>query len=136
MLKSYRFAWLAACVLMTASLSGCGTETDPRSTHVSGTVTYKGAPVPRGDIQFRPTADNTGPPGFAHIVDGKYNTAESGKGVVGGAYTVMITGYDGKAKPEAELPMGASLFPEYKATVDIPPGAAIVKDFNVQLHSD
>jgi hypothetical protein len=48
---------------------------------------------------------NTGTAGYAKIQGGQFDTsAEGGKGTVGGTHTVILNGFDGKAKPDAELP--------------------------------
>jgi len=123
----------SALLLMAVSLfalTGCGS--DPRGLEVSGTVTYKGTPVPAGDIQFVPEAGNTGPPGRAVIVNGKYNTSDTGgQGTVGGPHQVIINGFDGIAKPDEELPHGKPLFPEFKSTFDIPKDGDSTKDFDI-----
>jgi hypothetical protein len=83
---------------------------------VSGVVTYQGKPIAKGLIFFDPQAD--GPQGFANIVNGKYDTAEQGKGVRGGAYAVRVNGFDGKEANEA--PFGQALFPEYTGSTELP----------------
>ena len=62
-------------VLLVVLLLGCSGEDGPQRYRVSGTVTFKGAPVPIGVIQFPPdaTQGNSGPPAFADIKDGKYD---------------------------------------------------------------
>lgn len=99
-------------------LSGCsGGE---QLYDVSGTVTYDGKPVAKGLIFFDPDASKgtDGSQGFANILDGKYNTADEGAGVRGGAYQVRVNGFDGIEAPEA--PFGQALFPEYTGTADLP----------------
>ncbi|MEZ6089761.1 MAG: hypothetical protein R3C05_17380 [Pirellulaceae bacterium] len=103
---------------------------DPRSNQINGTVTFKGAPVPYGDIRFIP---QSGPAGYATIVNGKFDTAvEGGKGVVLGKHRVVINGFDGVAKPDAELPHGEPLFPEFQAEADIAAGGS-THDFDVVI---
>jgi len=113
--------------------AGCGGNEGPERYDLSGTVTYQGQPVPRGYIQFTPDSSlsNAGPAGYADIQDGKYDTSKNGKGTVGGPHTVTIEGYDGIAKPEAELPSGTPLFDEWNTIADLPkePGAM---DFKVE----
>src|SRR5262245_32985136 len=94
------------------ALSGCSNEANLY--RVSGVVSYDGKPIPKGVIHFVPQAD--GPSGFANIVEGKYDTAQQGKGVRGGAYDVRVNGFDGKEANEA--PFGQALFPEYNGTKD------------------
>jgi hypothetical protein len=84
------------CLLLLVAATGCG-ESGPKLVPISGTVTYKGAPVPAGYISFTP------PPGggavrVIQIKDGKFNSAEmvGDKGVHPGNNTVVIAGFDGK----------------------------------------
>jgi hypothetical protein len=93
---------------------GCSSE--ERLYRVSGAVTHNGKPIPKGVIHFDP--QSAGPPGFANIWDGKYDTAKEGKGVRGGSYDIRVNGFDGKVGPEA--PFGQALFPEYTGTKDLP----------------
>jgi hypothetical protein len=51
-------------------------------------------------------------------VDGKFDTAEQGQGVRGGAYDVRVNGFDGKEANEA--PFGQALFPEYTGATELP----------------
>ena len=75
--------------LLTGSL-GCGSGA-PAQQHLSGTITFKGAPVAGGMIYFEPAAGNSGHTGFARIAAGRYDTAaEGGKGHVGGKLSVRI----------------------------------------------
>jgi hypothetical protein len=87
---------------------------------VSGTVTYDGKPIPKGLIFFDPDASKgtDGRQGFANIIHGKYDTAENGQGVRGGAYHVRVNGFDGIEANEA--PFGQALFPEYTGAADLP----------------
>src|SRR5712672_3179672 len=101
-------------VLGLAALAGCTGE--EKLHRVSGAVNYDGKPIPKGLIFFDPQAE--GPQGFANIVSGKYDTAQQGKGVRGGAYNVRVNGFDGKEANEA--PFGQALFPEYTGTKDLP----------------
>ncbi len=96
------------------ALVGCSQE--EKLYRVSGVVTFGGKPIPKGLIFFDPQAD--GPQGFANIVNGKYDTAQQGKGVRGGAYDVRVNGFDGIEANEA--PFGQALFPEYTGTTDLP----------------
>jgi hypothetical protein len=114
---------LAACSvfaaltsLMLTSLVGCGGGSDegPQRFDVSGSVKFDGQPVPTGMIYFDPAEGNSGPQGFAAIVDGEFDTS-SGKGTVGGAHTARIEGADSTGKPifvphfeEVALPKSAS----------------------------
>lgn len=91
--------------------------------NVSGTVQYDGKPVPFGSVLFIADADegNAGPQGIAQINDGKFNTAEAGRGVVGGAYKVIIKGRSVRAAEEDDEGQGAEpLFNDYQTTVVFP----------------
>jgi hypothetical protein len=76
---------VAACV-------GCGDDSGlPRRYPVSGTVTYNGKPLEKGNINFAPD----GPGGRAAggtIIDGKYSltTQEPDDGAVPGKYKVSV----------------------------------------------
>jgi hypothetical protein len=108
-----------AIFLGAVAIAGCGRDQD-KLYDVSGTVTYDGQPVPKGLIFFDPdvTKGGTGPQGLANIWNGKFNTADKGKGVRGGAYVVRVNGFDGKEAPEA--PFGKFLFPEHTEPQDLP----------------
>jgi hypothetical protein len=100
-------------------LAGCGDD-GPRRYDVSGTVAYNGQPLPAGQIFFDPDAakGHDGPQGYALIKDGRYNTAETDQGPIGGPHIVRIEGYDGK--PGEELPLGRPLFNDFQQSVDLP----------------
>jgi hypothetical protein len=112
-------AALALLAFLVLSQAGCQGE---RSYHLSGAVTYKGKPVPTGHIVFEPdaSAGNSGPPAYAKIKDGHYDTRlEEGKGTIGGPHIVTIHGRDGIAR--GELLNGLPLFtPDYNTTLDLP----------------
>lgn len=93
-----------------ALCAGCGPR-GPQTFHVSGEITYKGVPLPAGEIIFDPdvTKGGDGPQGFVRIVDGKFDTAlPPGRPVVAGPMELRILGFDGKPGPE--LPLGRPLF--------------------------
>lgn len=101
---------------------GCGGDSGPERFDVSGKVTLDGGPLSSGQIVFEPdaTAGNSGPSGYADIVDGEYDTANA-KGTVGGAQIVRITGESA----------GANLrIREYQTTVDLGSESS-TQDFNV-----
>jgi hypothetical protein len=75
---SARLFVLCLLFLLIATLSGCG-PTGPKKVEVSGTVTFDGEPVKKGDINFVPEDSSQGPEGGT-IVDGKYRMqAKTGK---------------------------------------------------------
>ena len=90
---------------------------------LEGTVTFKGKPVPLGEVQLMPdsTKGNSGPSTVALIKDGRYETREQ-RGVIGGAYVIMVKGY---AKPVASndptaADFGPQLFDNRLQYVDLP----------------
>ena len=110
---AFAFFTLLLCV-------GCGGG-DARQYDVSGTVSYGGQPVPTGAIVFEPAAsqEKSGPPGFAPIEAGKFDT-RNGKGVVGGPYVVKISGNDGRQDELGLFPSGQPLFAEHVIKIDLP----------------
>lgn len=84
-----------AAVALSQTL-GCGGDGINRE-DLTGTVTFAGSPVKYGQIMFVPTG--TGPAGEAEIVDGKYDTATGGQGIVPGPHKVQVTAYE--ERPEA-----------------------------------
>ncbi len=123
--------WMLACV-PALYLTGCG-ESGPTRYGVSGTVTYKGEPVPYGDIVFEPDSSkgNEGPAARATIEKGAY-VIEKEKGAVAGPLRVRIMGYDGNPPPGGGTqPHGKALFPEYIDKVDQPEDVA-THDFAIE----
>jgi hypothetical protein len=110
---------VAAAVVALAGLSGCG---DEKLQDVTGTITYDGRPLPAGVVWFDPEPNHPGKPpqGYAYIKDGRFNTAEQGRGVKAGAYLVRVEGFDGK--PGNELPMGKPLFTDFQEKREMPKG--------------
>ena len=111
--------WLVA-------LPGCGSKSKVDRVTVSGSVTYKGRPVPTGLIAFTPDfrQGNRGPQGIAKIVDGRYSTRDGlGKGSVTGPQRVEIRAFEGpESAPDDgdSLGIGNQLFRPYQTTVDVP----------------
>lgn len=102
---------------------GCGGTDGPERFKLSGNVTFEGKSVPVGFIKFSPdpSKGNAGPGTGAPITNGSYETS-AGKGVVSGAHTVEISGWDGVPIIESgeELLEGKEVFPLYRTTVSIP----------------
>jgi hypothetical protein len=99
--------------LLALACIGCGPPKE-EVYRVHGTVTFKGKPVPKGNVFFDPdgTKGTSGKQGFAGIVDGKFDTAASdGDGIQKGDYTVRVQAFDGKPLPD--LPFGNGLTAEY-----------------------
>ncbi|MCA9055738.1 MAG: hypothetical protein KDA75_17990 [Planctomycetaceae bacterium] len=77
------------------SIMGCGGSDEPTLYQLSGEVEFDGQPIPYGRVEFEPdtTKGNSGGPGYADIVDGKYDTnTPTGRGVVGGPHIVRFYG--------------------------------------------
>ncbi len=133
--KANRFLVLALLMSTSLFLGGCGVE---QRYHLSGNVTYNGAPVPLGYLIFEPdtTKGNSGGPGICKIENGKYDTRnEDGTGVLGGPHVVRIRGYDasatGKGSGAKEVAMPGALFTEYTVSEDLLKKDG-TKDFNVK----
>ena len=111
---------LAIAILssLTVFAGGCG---DDGVYKVSGSVNFKGKPVPSGEIRFTPDKGNKGPMVLARIKEGKYETPKD-KGVVGGAYQLRVTGYAaaGNSKDPSAPDFGKQLFKTYREEVDFP----------------
>ncbi len=124
--------FVSALVVSCFLVAGCGRDDGPQRFEVSGKVTFDDMSVPAGRIQFEPDTSkgNKGPAGYAQIKDGTYSTQQTGKGTVGGPHVVVILGFDGKPRPEIELDSGTPIFPEYRATVELPKEST-TKNFDV-----
>jgi hypothetical protein len=121
-----------ALLFVTIVVLAVGCQKGEKLYNVSGTVTYAGKPIPKGQIFFDPvtTKGTPGGQGFANIENGKYDTSVSGKGlgIRGGHYHVRILGFDGIEAPEA--PFGTFLFPEYELHKEL---AAEDQTFDVEV---
>jgi hypothetical protein len=120
---------------------GCGGN---KTYRVSGKVTFNGANVPSGKIYFKPDGSkgNTGPTGYANIVDGQYDTdAAGGSGAVAGPVIISIDGVDpnapadGKADKsekgnKSEEATAKLLFARYETAAEFPDSAS-TKDIDV-----
>lgn len=122
--------WWAVMALVTVILccSACGGGGGGKRFDLSGKVTFNGAPVPAGQMIFEPdpAAGNSGPPGHAEIVNGVYDTAKNGKGIVGGPHVIRISGLSGPASSPGIKP----LFREYVTKKDLEKKTATA-DFDV-----
>ncbi len=88
-----------AFLLFILAAAGCGGESFQR-TDLSGNVMFDGRPVPYGQIRFTPdkSKQHSGPQGYAEIVNGRYDTARSGQGILPGPHHVNVTAYDEKPR--------------------------------------
>ncbi|MEW4565503.1 hypothetical protein AB1K70_23450 [Bremerella sp. JC770] len=116
-LACYCLTLFSLSVLFLAT--GCQKQDGPVRYEISGTVTYEGAPVPGGSIVFTPDSKkgNNGPQGTARIVDGRYDTANYGRGTVGGPHQVHVIATDATTTEAAEL---TGPLAEHTFQIDIP----------------
>ena len=119
-----------SCVVLcgtVALLSACTKPPDP--IYVSGTVTFRGQPVPKGLILIHPDRQqgNSGPFGIATIQDGKFDTKEmKGRGAMPGPVKFAVSGYGngGVAEDFSDAP---SLFPSYVVNKEIGPDSTVIE---------
>jgi hypothetical protein len=126
-----RFTCLVLLVAALALPAGCTNKSDAKVAQLSGTVKFKGEPVPAGYIQFMPDASKGGQGMVktARIKNGKYDTSLSEPpGVNPGPTIIKIVGYDGKKVPlYAE---GKQVFNPHEIKDTIAEGTS-TKDFTV-----
>ncbi len=118
-MRSHIVGFAVACL---CAINGCGSG--ERTYHLSGSITFKGQPVPSGHIIFEPDSSkgNSGAPGRSKIVDGKYDTrSEDGMGIVGGPHMIRIMGLGGQSKgaSQGEIALPNMLFPEFTVSEDL-----------------
>ena len=92
-LRSLMRRWATAAMALTiAGLVGCSDDGLARRYSVSGKVTYKGEPLPKGLISFI-SPDPEGRSALGTIEKGYYTltTQDPGDGAFPGTYTVTIT---------------------------------------------
>ena len=77
---------------------GCSKDGAPSYVNVSGTVTYNGQPIPKGQITF---STDGRPPSMMEIVDGKF----AGQAMVG-SNKIMVSAYR-KTNNERKIPDSA-----------------------------
>ncbi len=82
-------AWVVAGL----SSFGCSSSDDLSRVLVSGSVTYDGKAVEKGQIRFIPQDGSRGPITITSIDQGRYSTDATG-GVPVGSHRVEIKGYD------------------------------------------
>ncbi|WLD15389.1 hypothetical protein [Planctellipticum variicoloris] len=107
-------ATLCFAAVCAALLAGCG-GSGLKLENLHGKVTFGGQPIVYGLIEFIPNAaaDHKGPAGSAEIVNGEYDTKNSGRGVVRGPHLVRISAFEERPQPSSE--------DETKPTVNKPP---------------
>jgi hypothetical protein len=110
----------AVTAALAALAAGCAAGGGGEDASVSGTVTFKGQPVPRGRVTFSPDpAKNPGgQQGYADIAGGRYDTAAGGRPPSAGAVVVRVEGLT----PLAADGTGAPLFQTYEVPAELPAG--------------
>ena len=106
---------MSVVALALLAANGCGRVEGPERHSIRGTVTFKGEPVPLGQIAFEPDTSegNQGPGGYADIVAGRYVTH---MGAVSGPHRVRISGQSGPVVDETQ---DVTLFTDYVTTAEI-----------------
>lgn len=119
---------LIAC---TFFLSSCSEGEVIEYHTVSGQITYKGKPLPYGSVIFEPDSKegNSGAQGFAEVENGTFDTSKKGRGVLGGAYNVYISGQAEKGNPEKGV-IPPPLFRDFQVKINLPKKST-VQNFNI-----
>lgn len=115
--------------LASVFVVGCS-PAGPKLVQISGTVTFKGKPVPAGYITFTPPSGG-GVVRGVQIKDGKFNTADivgAEKGVHPGENKIIIAGFDGVVIKF--YGQGKQIFNPWEDKFDVP-GTTSTKDFVV-----
>ncbi len=99
-----RYFCIALTVAFLVASVGCGKKATNGRLPVSGTVTFQGAPLDSGSIQFMP-ADTAGQfGGGAVITNGEYKIPEQ-QGLPVGKYKIVISAGDpSQPVPEGQMP--------------------------------
>ena len=122
---------IGSIVLLSSAmmLTGCGGGGPPMS-QVSGTVTFKGKPIPAGNVMFTPDVSVAGGQVRMFMVtEGAYDSSKDpSPGLKPGNYEVTVLGYDGKRIPNYF--QGKQIFNSVKEQMTVPQGAS-KKDFEV-----
>lgn len=112
----------------------CGCKKEPKLSKISGTITFKGQPVPAGYISFTPDVanGNSGPLRVFQIKNGVYDSSLDippgmSPGLPEGNYFVRIAGFDGKVIPF--FGQGKQIFNEVTDLEHKVPEGVSTKDF-------
>jgi len=122
---------IATCLILSAlALFMTGCESKPPMSQISGTVTYKGKPIPAGNVMFTPDVSIAGGQiRMFMVTDGVFDSSKDpSPGLMPGKYDVTIAGYDGK-----KIPMyfqGKQIFNAVKEPIEVGTGST-KKDFVV-----
>jgi len=129
--------------LTLVGCSGCNRQAGaPARIHLSGQVSYQGQPVPAGRIELIPDTSkgNSGPAGYAEILNGSYDTSRRGKGAVVGPVIAVISGYSKAPQVQSlsdeeaaiQTADNSILFRDYRTSIDLQP-ASTKQDFKVPV---
>jgi hypothetical protein len=118
--------------LSVGLIGGCG-KSEATRYRVSGSVTFKGKPIPVGSIQFSPDTakGNNGPSAYTSIKDGRYDSAADGRGTVGGPQIVSVEAFDGQNVDPDVLPNGRPLVRGFRKSFDLPKDADATLDLEL-----
>lgn len=117
-----------AAVLLV-SIGGCKEADGVRRYRRSGSVTFHGQLVEKGEIVFIPdrSRGGSGPGSTVTFERGTFKTRD-GQGVVSGPHIVQITGFDGHNDSadggQITHPWGKLLFSEYRERINFPARAS------------
>lgn len=120
------FGWSMLALAVTSCSAGCSRAD---RWDLSGKVTYGGKPVAEGHIAFDPIQPGAGG-GFAHILEGQYDTRHEGRNHPGGVHRITVVGYKGLANPKNPDSDVVQLFPAYEVEVELPTKKSTL-DFDV-----
>ena len=119
-MSSFRIAVASVLVFSTVLLTGCGSG--PKRQKVSGTVTYKGVPIPNGSVTFLNGQKIA--VGGAPIKDGVFEIPAA-SGLLAGSYLVSVSYPDPKGMPpapkEGEAPGAGAESVDPRAVKDLLP---------------
>lgn len=112
---------VASVAMATALALPCGCSRSNGLTAVSGRVTFKGNPVPMGNVYIEPDASqgNKGPQCRSSIIKGLFQSRPE-FGSVTGPVTVDVEGFEQRSDREFATP----LFPRYSFKTEIQKGKA------------
>lgn len=133
-------AWLPIFLVMGALLLvGCSGDTADL-VKVAGKVTYDGAPVTVGNVQFLPAAENAGLQPATGMIkeDGSYEmTSVHGTGVQPGNYQVSVSSMESIDITETPMPPKYLVPEKYSTpqtsglTIEVKDGSAMTHDITL-----
>lgn len=136
--------WICACtVWVVAAIAGCGSGNDA-TVNVVGNVTYDGAPIEVGRVEFLPQDVTVSGTFTAEIENGQY-AFRGDKALPSGSYRVEVRGFrnqDGSttaidfSNPEASyvqyVPNKYNRMSQLTATIEEETGGEVRHDFDLE----